>query len=230
MNIQGFMKLSLLDYPGKVAATVFTGGCNLRCPFCHNAGLVKTPTEQKNMKDDVLSYLASRRSLLDGVCITGGEPLIQPDIEGFIKEVREIGYSVKLDTNGSFPDKLSGILEAHLVDYVAMDIKSAPESYASAVGTEADFSVFARSIELLKASNTPHEFRTTAVKGIHTADDFEAIGKLIGDEAYFIQSFKDSGNILGNGCSAFSPDEMQELLCAVLPFTPRASLRGVDTD
>jgi len=228
VNIQGIQKLSLLDFPGKVAATIFTGGCNLRCPFCHNAGLVKTPTANNNMKDDVIKYLASRRSLLDGICITGGEPLIQPDLEDFIREVREMGYSLKLDTNGSFPDKLAHILESDLVDYVAMDVKSAPDTYSAAVGADTDFTVFARSIELLKNSAIPHEFRTTAVKGIHTVSDFESIGKLLGDEAYFIQSFVDSGNLLGNGCSAFSQDEMKAILDAVLPFTPRASLRGIE--
>ena len=230
MIISGLQKLTLLDYPGKVACTVFTHGCNFKCPFCHNASLVTQAAENTISEDEFFTFLQKRKGILEGVCITGGEPTLQKDLPEFMKKIKQMGYSVKLDTNGSFPDKLSGILEAHLVDYVAMDIKSAPEAYASAVGTDADFCVFARSIELLKESNTPHEFRTTAVKGIHTADDFEAIGKLIGDEAYFIQSFKDSGNILGNGCSAFSPDEMQELLCAVLPFTPRASLRGVDTD
>jgi len=228
VNIQGIMKLSLLDYPGKVACTLFTGGCNLRCPFCHNATLVKNPIAGPDMTNEVLAYLESRRSLLDGVCITGGEPLIQPGLEDFIGKIRDMGYSVKLDTNGSFPDKLSHILEAELVDYVAMDVKSAPETYGAAIGADTDFGVFARSIELIKKSSVPHEFRTTAVKGIHTVSDFESIGKLLGDEPYFIQSFVDSGNLLGSGCSAFSADEMKALLEAVLPFTPRASLRGTD--
>jgi len=229
VNIQGIMKLSLLDYPGKVACTVFTGGCNLRCPFCHNADLVRSPAALSNMTDDVLSYLAARKGLLDGVCITGGEPLIQPDLTDFIKSVSDMGYSVKLDTNGSFPAKLSAILEAGLVDYVAMDVKSSAENYKAAVGADVDFAPFAKSIELIKQSSIPHEFRTTAVKGIHTVSDFESIGKLIGDEAYFIQGFVDSGNLLGNGCSPFTHDEMNELLAAVLPFTPRASLRGIDS-
>lgn len=228
VNIQGIMKLSLLDYPGKVACTLFTGGCNLRCPFCHNATLVKNPIAVPDMTKEVLAYLKSRRSLLEGVCITGGEPLIQPGLEDFIRKIREMGYSVKLDTNGSFPDKLSHILEAGLVDYVAMDVKSAPETYGTAIGADTDFGVFARSIEIIKSCTVPHEFRTTAVKGIHTVADFESIGKLLGDEPYFIQNFVDSGNILGSDCSAFSKDEMKALLEAVLPFTPRASLRGTD--
>ena len=228
MNIQGFQKLSLLDYPGKVACTVFTGGCNLRCPFCHNAGLVKTPTASANMKDDVLSYLSSRKGLLDGVCVTGGEPLIQPDIEDFLKTLKDLGYSVKLDTNGSFPEKLRRILKSGAVDYVAMDIKSSPETYSIATGSDTDFEVFAESIRIIKESGIPHEFRTTAVKGIHTSDDFEKIGRLIGDEAYYIQCFIDSGNLIGDGCSAFTPEEMMELRDAARLHTPKSQLRGMD--
>lgn len=228
MNIQGYQKLSLLDYPGKVACTVFTGGCNLRCPFCHNAGLVKTPTASANMKDEVLSYLSSRKGLLDGVCVTGGEPLIQPDIEDFLHAIKELGYSVKLDTNGSFPQKLRKILASGDVDYVAMDIKSSPENYSLATGNDMDFDVFGESIKVIKDSGIPHEFRTTAVKGIHNTEDFEKIGRLIGDEAYYIQCFIDSGNLIGEGCSAFTPDEMKNLCEAAKVHTPRATLRGMD--
>ena len=228
MNIQGYQKMSLLDYPGKVACIVFTGGCNLRCPFCHNAGLVKTPISLPNMKDEVLSYLSSRKGLLDGVCVTGGEPLIQPDIEDFIRSVKAMGYSVKLDTNGGFPEKLRRVLASGAVDYVAMDIKSAPDTYSLATGCDTDFSAFGESIKVIKESGIPHEFRTTAVKGIHTTEDFEKISSLIGDEAYYIQCFVDSGNILGDGCSAFSLDEMKELEAAAKLHTPRTSLRGID--
>lgn len=226
MNIQGIMKLSLLDYTGRTACTLFTGGCNLRCPFCHNAVLVRTPAAVSNMTREALEYLLKRRTLLDGVCITGGEPLIQPDLDLFLEQLRDMGYSIKLDTNGSFPKKLSDILSRGLVDYVAMDIKSSPQNYPAATGTQLSFDVFAESIKLIRESGIPHEFRTTAVRGIHTVADFEKIGQLIGDEAYFIQSFADSGDILGEGCDAFSDEELHELLNAVLPFTPRASLRG----
>lgn len=228
MNIQGIMKLSLLDYPGKTACTLFTGGCNLRCPFCHNAVLVKTPAAVPDMTNEALELLAKRRTLLDGVCITGGEPLIQPGLEELMKAIRDMGFSIKLDTNGSFPKKLSHILDAGLCDYVAMDIKNSPEHYSLATGTQIDFDVFAESIELIRESGIPHEFRTTAVRGIHTVHDFEQIGRLIGDEAYFIQAFVDSGELLSDGCSAFSSDEMHEILRAVLPYTPRAALRGID--
>ena len=228
MNVQGYQKLTLLDYPGHVACTVFTGGCNLRCPFCHNAGLVNTPAAYSSAEDEILQYLERRRGLLDGVCITGGEPLLQPDLLSFIERIKQMGYLVKLDTNGSEPQRLRDVLESGMIDYVAMDIKSSPEHYSLAVGATVDVTRFEESIRLIQASGIAHEFRTTAVKGIHTKDDFAAIGRWLGrDEAYFIQGFVDSGNLLGDGCSAFCEAEMKELLQAVLPLIPRAALRGI---
>lgn len=226
MNVQGYQKLTLLDYPEKVACTVFTGGCNLRCPFCHNGGLVRTPFAAASIEAEVLDYLSKRRGLLDGVCITGGEPLLQPDLAKFVEQVKGMGYLVKLDTNGSLPDRLSELLATHLLDYVAMDVKSAPADYEAAVGTAVDVSAFEKSIALIKASDIPHEFRTTAVKGIHTPAQFEAIGRLLGDEPYFIQQFVDSGNLLGTGCAAFTAKESEALLAAARIHTPRAALRG----
>ena len=228
VNIQGYQKLTLLDYPERVACTVFTGGCNLRCPFCHNAGLVKTPLAYTSAEKDVLQYLSTRKGLLDGVCVTGGEPLLQPDLQDFLQRIKEMGFLVKLDTNGSLPQKLSALLQSGVVDYVAMDIKSSPDGYAKAVGLDVDFSAFERSIEMIRNSGIAYEFRTTAVKGIHTPSDFVEIGKRLGDvERYFIQGFVDSGNLLGSDCSAFTEEEMQNLLQAIIPFTPRARLRGI---
>lgn len=228
MNIQGYQKLSLLDFPGRVACTVFTGGCNLRCPFCHNAGLVRTPMEHASVHEEVLDYLGKRRGLLDGVCITGGEPLLQPDLIEFVQRIKEMGYLVKLDTNGGLPKRLREVLESGLIDYVAMDIKSSPEHYARAVGADVDVTPFLESVELIKAFGVAHEFRTTAVKGIHEADDFASIGKWLGaQESYFIQGFVDSGNLLGSGCEAFSEAEMHDLLQTVRPFIPGAALRGL---
>lgn len=228
MNIQGFQKMTLLDYPDRVACTVFTGGCNLRCPFCHNAGLVRTPTASANMTDEVLAYLHSRQGMLDGVCVTGGEPLLQPDLVAFLRQVKELGYAVKLDTNGSLPARLAAVLDTGFVDYVAMDVKSSPTGYPAATGTEGAVTPYEDSVRLLRESGIPHEFRTTAVKGIHTTADFEAIGEwLAGDDtAYFIQRFVDSGQLLGSGCGAFSHREMEALLATVLPYIPRAAIRG----
>lgn len=227
MNVQGFQKLTLLDFPGRVGCTVFTGGCNLRCPFCHNAGLVRNPVEGANQEQEVLKFLAGRRGLLDGVCITGGEPLLQPDLEQFIRRVKELGYLVKLDTNGALPERLEALLKTGLVDYVAMDVKSSPAGYALASGSEIEVSRFERSIRLLQSAGIAYEFRTTAVKGIHTVEDFSEIGRwLAGDSPYFIQTFVASDNLLGSGCEAFSQDETEALLNAVKPYLPAARLRG----
>ena len=228
MNVQGYQKLTLLDYPGRTACTVFTGGCNLRCPFCHNAGLVRTPLAGPNLTDEVLVYLQKRRGILDGVCVTGGEPLLQPDLADFLRKVKEMGYAVKLDTNGMLPQRLAVILATKLVDYVAMDIKSSPDGYAAATGTDADVSAVTDSLSILRQSGIPFELRTTAVRGIHTEADFAAIGEWLGEvPSYFIQRFVDSGQLLGEGFDAFSPEEMERLLTTVRRYTPSAQLRGV---
>ena len=228
MNVQGYQKLTLLDYPGRTACTVFTGGCNLRCPFCHNAGLVRTPLACPNLTDEVLAYLAKRKGILDGVCVTGGEPLLQPDLVGFLQAVKEMGYAVKLDTNGMLPGRLAEVLATKLVDYVAMDIKSSPDGYPAATGTDADVSAVSDSLSILRDSGIPFELRTTAVRGIHTEADFDAIGRWIGDvPAYFIQRFVDSGQLLGSGFDAFTPEEMEHLLATVRVHVPSAQLRGV---
>ena len=227
MNVQGFQKLTLLDFPGRTACTVFTGGCNLRCPFCHNAGLVRTPLAEANRTDEVLEYLQKRRGILDGVCVTGGEPLLQPDLADFIRRIKEMGYAVKLDTNGSLPDRLADLLARGLVDYVAMDVKSSPAGYAAATGTEVDVTVYDRSVQILRDSGVPYEFRTTAVGGIHTPEDFAAIGRWLGDvPRYFIQRFVDSGQLIGEGYTAFSLEEMEQLLTTVREYVPSAQLRG----
>jgi len=227
MNVQGYQKMTLLDYPGKVACTVFTGGCNLRCPFCHNAGLVLNPNETPSVENEVLDYLEKRKGLIDGVCITGGEPLLQKDLSSFIRKVKSMGFSVKLDTNGSMPEKLDEILKENLIDYVAMDVKSSPAGYEKAAGAGISFEVFRRSIDIIRKSGIDHEFRTTIVKGIHTEKDLEEAAKLLsGEEKYFLQSFKDSGNLIGEGLSAFSHEETQNILKAVQNYIPAASLRG----
>ena len=228
MNVQGYQKLTLLDFPGRTACTVFTGGCNLRCPFCHNAGLVRTPLAGPNLTDEVLVYLQKRRGILDGVCSTGGEPLLPPDLADFLRKVKEMGYAVKLDTNGTLPRRLEAILATNLVDYVAMDIKSSPDGYAAATGTDADVSAVTDSLSLLRQSGIPYELRTTAVRGIHTEADFIAIGEWLGEvPAYFIQRFVDSGQLLGEGFDAFSPEEMEHLLTTVRAYIPSAQLRGM---
>lgn len=227
INIQGYQKMTLLDYPGKVACTVFTGGCNLRCPFCHNAGLVKNPLAEDSAYEDVKAYLGKRKGILDGVCVTGGEPLLQPHLAEFLKEIKEMGYLIKLDTNGTLPEKLKELLS--FVDYVAMDIKSSPEGYEKASGAQIPFETYLESMNILRESGIEYEFRTTAVKGIHTKEDFERIAEiLLPRERYFIQNFTDSGNLLSDGCEAFSKEEMKEIYETVRKKVPRTCLRGVD--
>ena len=227
MNVQGFQKMTLLDYPGKIACTVFTGGCNLRCPFCHNASLVKHPCGRDSAEEEVFSYLEKRRGILEGVCVTGGEPLLQPDLIPFLSRVKALGYAVKLDTNGSLPDALASVLKAGVVDYVAMDVKSGPEHLTAAIGTAIPAERFLQSMAHLRAAGIPYEFRTTLVKGIHTERDVIAMGEQIrSDEPYYLQGFVDSGDILGEGVESFTPDEMKHFLSLLQKDHVCVHLRG----
>ena len=230
MKIYGLQKLTLLDYPEKVACTVFTGGCNLRCPFCHNASLVvDTRDVEEISNEELFGYLKKRHGLLDGICVTGGEPLLHPDLADFLRDVREIGYSVKLDTNGSFPVQLGEIVGEGLVDYVAMDVKSSPEHYPEAVGiADFDFSAVRQSMDFLLAGHVDYEFRTTVVKGLHSEEILRGAALSIkGAKRYFLQKFVDSGDLIGSGMSAFSDDEMKEFLKVVSPYVKYAALRGI---
>ena len=226
MKILGLVKLTLLDYPSKVAATIFTGGCNMRCPFCHNPRLVFLEEEELD-RDYILSFLKSRIGILDGVCITGGEPLIHAGLPDFIEKVRELGFLVKLDTNGSFPEKLRALLDAGLLDYVAMDIKNAPAKYAATAGCEALEQV-EKSVEILRNCRIPFEFRTTVTGNLHEAADFTAIGRWLGGvERYFLQPFLDSGEVLKPDAGyPVSAAQMQACLAAVQVFIPGAVIRG----
>ena len=227
MNIQGFYPLTLLDFPGRLACEVFVGGCNLRCPFCHNAGPVLRPHQDESREPEVMAVLEKRRGKLTGVCISGGEPLLQEDLPDFIRRVRDMGYAVKLDTNGSLPHRLRALLEEGLLDYVARDVKNAPNTYAAAVGLDMDAAPFLESIRLVKASGIPHEFRTTVVGGIHTPKDLEGIGALLGDETFFMQPFSDRGDVLEREkCRTLSDEELKAMIAAVRRHTPRAKVRG----
>ena len=231
MIVCGFQKLTLLDFPGRVAATVFTGGCNLRCPFCHNATLVTDTKETPILAtDEVLAYLKKRQGILDGVCVTGGEPTFQVDLPDFLRRLKEMGYAVKLDTNGTSPEVLRRLIAEHLVDYVAMDIKNCREKYGITAGKiPFDLSPIEESVKLLMSGSIPYEFRTTTVRGIHSAADFRAIGTWIaGAERYFLQGFVDSGSLIGGGFEAFTPDEMKQFLAIVRQTIPNAQLRGID--
>ena len=230
MKIAGLQKLTLLDYPGKTACTVFTWGCNLRCPFCHNAGLVTEPMTETITADELYAFLKKRVGLLDGVCITGGEPLLQPDLSDFIKPIRDMGFAVKLDTNGTDPEKLRTFCESGLIDMVAMDIKNSPEKYAVTAGTERiSIDAVNRSVRyLMQQDLIPYEFRTTVVKQYHTADDFGKIGKWIrGAKAYYLQNFRNSGQLIDNSTTGCTPSEMRQFLEIVRKDVPNAELRGI---
>lgn len=230
MLISGLQKLTLLDYPGQVACTVFTGGCNFRCPFCHNAPLVlPEQLAHDSSEQAVLDFLKKRVGVLDGVAITGGEPLLHRDIPAFLEKVRALGYKIKLDTNGSFPERLEEIVRAGLVDRVAMDIKNAPELYSAAVGVEVSMEDIERSKEFLLSGVIDYEFRTTVVKGLHTKESIVGAARWIqGAKEYYLQQFKDSGNVIAiSGLSAFDEAEMHVLADAAAEFVPAVQVRGV---
>lgn len=231
MNIQGLQKLTLLDYPGKMACTLFTAGCDLRCPFCHNASLVINPADVPAYSvDDIIAFLKKRIGILEGVAITGGEPLMQADISDFIKQIRELGYLVKLDTNGTFPKRLKSLVNEGLVDYVAMDIKSGPSGYGQCVGIGGyDISKIIESKDFLLEGNVDYEFRTTVVKGLHSVSDFNEIAEFIrGAKKYYLQHFKDSGDLISFGLDSFSKEEMKEFMNIVSPFVDQCEIRGID--
>ena len=229
MKIHGLSKLTLLDYPGLVACTAFTSLCNFRCPFCHNALLVLTPDESEAMEEDeFFRFLSSRSGLLDGVCISGGEPLLQPELPGFMKKIRDMGFKVKLDTNGALSERLDGILSEGLADYVAMDIKNSPEKYPETAGTHVDLDAVRRSISLIMEKAPDYEFRTTVVRGFHTPQSIRGAAEMIrGAKKYFLQGFVDSGALIRPGLEGCTKEEMNEMLTAAREIISPAQLRGV---
>ena len=225
----GLQKLTLLDFPGFVACTVFSAGCNFRCPFCHNASLVNCPDQLPYSFEEVLDFLQKRSGILDGICLTGGEPLLCDEVLEVAAAARKLGFKVKLDTNGSFPEKLQMAVEKNLVDYVAMDIKSAPEKYAVICGKSDVLPAVEESIKFLQSQPLEFEFRTTVAGSLHEAADFARIGQWIGPvERYFLQPFADSGDILsGNAADyAVSDEFVQACLQEARKFVPNAAIRG----
>lgn len=215
MRIAGLQKLTLLDFPDKTAATVFTAGCNLRCPFCHNAELATASVQDSTAllnEEEFFTFLEKRNGLLDGVCITGGEPLLQPGIEEFCQEVLSRGFSVKLDTNGFFPERLASLIDAHLIDYVAVDIKNQSSKYAETVGIpQIDIAPLQKTIDLLVRGEIDYEFRTTVVKELHSPADIFALATEIKDaQSWYLQSFVDSEEILA-GQGVLHPWEESDL-------------------
>ena len=230
MILHGLQKMTLLDYPGKVACTVFTGGCNFRCPFCHNALLVTELHDAASFsEDEILDFLQKRKGLLDGVCITGGEPLISDEIFDFIVKIKDLGFSLKIDTNGSYPDRLEYIIKEKLADYIAMDIKNSRDLYAKTIGVEAfDLSGVEKSVELLLKDEIDYEFRTTVVKNFHTVESISNAAEWIkGAKRYFLQNFIDSGNLIGSGIEGVSKETMIKMQNAAEIYIPNTCLRGI---
>lgn len=234
MKLSGMQKLTLLDFPGKSAATVFTPGCDFRCPFCQNIALVlgKEGGFPEIPDSELFDLLSKRHGLLDGVCITGGEPLLQPDLPEFCGRIKDAGFAVKLDTNGSFPDRLQGLVEEGLVDLVAMDIKNCPDRYGETIGViDFDVAPVRESIDYLLSDAVPYEFRTTVVRELHTAADLENLARWIeGANAWFLQGFIDSDTVIA-GAGAFSgytADEMKAFLPALAAIIPPVQLRGIE--
>ncbi len=231
MRINGLNKTTLLDYPEHLAATIFTGGCNFRCPFCHNAGLVLDTEKQPLIpEEEVLAFLQKRKGILGGVCITGGEPTLQADLKDFIRKVKEMGYLVKLDTNGYKPDVLEELLGEGLLDYVAMDIKTSPERYHTLTGKkEIDTGVICRSVELLRNSGIPYEFRTTVVKELHLKEDFIRIANwLSGSPVFYLQAYRENDNVIQGGYSACAREEMEEYAQILRRTISKVEIRGME--
>lgn len=229
MQICSLIKLSLNDYPGKMACTLFTGGCNLRCPFCHNGPLVVGNPAPEVTEEEFFAFADKRSGILDGVCVSGGEPLLQPDIEKFIRKIKEKGFSVKLDTNGTLPDKLISLCEKGLVDYVAMDIKNSKEKYALTVGMEGfDTANVERSVEYLLSGKVDYEFRTTLVAEFHTPQDIVDVGKWIsGAKRYYMTPFRDGETVIESGLHAPDEADFDAFSAAISPYVNEVHFRGI---
>ena len=230
MKLYGLQKMTLLDFPGHVACTVFLNGCDFRCPFCHNFELVDGTAKPVMDEEEFLGFLKKRQGLLDGVAFTGGEPCLHKDLPALMRRIRELGFAVKLDTNGYHPDLLEAILREGLIDYAAMDIKNSPAKYALTCGLkEMDLTPVCRSIELLQNSGIDFEFRTTVIEEFHEAQDFEEIGKMIrGCPRYFLQAFTDRDTVPFGGLHAPSREAMEEYLRIMKKYTDDAQIRGMD--
>lgn len=230
MEIAGLQKTTLLDYPEHIACTVFFAGCNLRCPFCHNPSLVLPESTPPPLMDEaaLLAFLETRQGKLDGVCITGGEPTLQPELPQLLRQIRALGFLVKLDTNGTRPQVLRALLRDELVDYVAMDIKNSPERYRETCGGADVLRAVQESSQLLMERAPDYEFRTTVLHPFHTPVEIAAIGQwLQGAKHYFLQQFRDSGQLIGTGMSPLSSQEIEALRAAALPYLPQTIIRGV---
>lgn len=230
MKICGLQKTTLLDYPGHLAATIFLGGCNFRCPFCHNKDLLGNDAEALYTEEELMEFLKKRANILEGVCITGGEPTLSGDLESLILKIRDLGYLIKLDTNGSRPDVLKRLCGNGLIDFVAMDIKNSLEHYGLTAGAETiPIGEIEKSIDFLMHGSIDYEFRTTVVRELHHEEDFIQIGRWIhGCRAYFLQNYVDSDQVLHPGFTGCTKEELMHFRQILLPHIPNTELRGID--
>lgn len=229
-KIHGFNKLTLLDYPGRLAATIFLGSCNFRCPFCHNAGLVLAPEQEPVIAvDEVLRVLKKRKGILDGVCVTGGEPTLDPGLTELLVQIKELGYPIKLDTNGTRPALVKELVRQELVDYVAMDIKNRPEKYGETAGVKVpDLESILQMVEYLKSGVVDYEFRTTIVKELHKKEDIEVIGRwLSGSRRYFLQNYKESEQVIRPVFGSYSREQLENFQQMLLKYIPQVEIRGI---
>ncbi|CVI70501.1 pyrroloquinoline quinone biosynthesis protein PqqE [Clostridiales bacterium CHKCI001] len=228
MNFYGLQKLTLLDYPEKVACTLFTGGCNLRCPFCQNSELVIPNLYPEPLDfNQLLDFLKKRSQILDGICISGGEPLLHEDLSLYLKQFRNLGYTIKLDTNGCFPEHLKKLVNDGLIDYVAMDIKNSKKHYYKTAGVSSiNLKAIEESVQFLLQNSIPYEFRTTVVKEFHTESDFISIGEwLRGAHTYYLQNFISSSYVLESNLHGFSKEELERFQTILLPYISNTKIR-----
>ena len=230
MDINGLQKLTLLDYPGKTACTVFLAGCNMKCPFCHNSELITGNAPVEMTDEDLLKFLNKRSGLLDGVAFTGGEPLLRKELPELFRKIKKLGYGIKLDTNGTSPKTMKTLIDEKLVDYIAMDIKNSPKLYSETAG----FSEFSNidnileSINTLINSETEYEFRTTVVDQLHSEESFKDIGPMIkGAKRYFLQPFVDRDSVAFSGFSAPSKEKLSLYKKLVEPYVKNVEIRGI---
>lgn len=231
MKIYGLNKTTLLDYPGRVAATIFLGGCNFRCPFCQNSSLILDPGSQPEIpEEEVLSFLKKRKGILEGVCVTGGEPTLSPELPAFLKKIRTLGYPVKLDTNGTCPKLLKSLAEQKLIQMTAVDIKACPDNYPSLCGMlHPDLNAVKETVEFLKNGTLDYEFRTTVVRELHSEKDFIEISQwLSGAKAYYLQAYRDSGEVLQPGFSSYTREELMYFREILKRTIPLVEIRGID--
>ena len=227
MKIFGIEKFSMVDWDGKIVCTLFASGCNFRCPFCHNSSLALADGNELDI-DDIFSFLEKRKGVLDGVCISGGEPTLHPDLEDFVKEIKDMGYKVKLDTNGTNPKAVKSLIEKGLVDYIAMDVKNSPHKYSSTIGNYAlNLDDILATANIIKKSNIPHEFRTTIIKEFHTEEDMKLIADIIaGCDGYFLQKYVDRDDCISHGFTDIDKATAQKWLIHFKGKSKTTSLRG----